>query len=212
MQNYYRISEVSLPQAENPSRNDQEVIQDVCNGNVDSFEILIRKYQEYVFKIVNRHIPLTDVKEISHQSFINAYRSLHSFKGKTEFRFWLATITIRACHDYWRKRYKREEVNDSQLSESARIRINEFWDSEAENEFNLRERRQALHELLDWALGKLSPDDRMVVSLVHLENRTVSQAAHLLGWSKANVKIRAFRARRKLRKLIEESIENISGQ
>ena len=75
------------------------------------------------------------------------------------------------------------------------------------NDFNLSERRQALHELLDWALGRLLPDDRMVVTLVHLENRSVSHTAQLLGWSKANVKIRAFRARRKLRKLIEESIK-----
>ena len=207
MQNYYRMSEASLTYTENPSSSDQEVIQDVYNGNVDSFEILIRKYQGYVFKIVNRHIPVTDVKEIAHQIFINAYRSLPSFKGKTEFRFWLATITIRTCHDYWRKHYNRTEVSASQLSETARTRINEFWDSEAENEFNLHERRRALHELLNWALGKLSPDDRMVVTLVHLEKRTVSHVAQLLGWSKANVKIRAFRARRKLRKLIQESIK-----
>ena len=174
---------------------------------MDAFEILIRTYQRYVFKIVNRHVPASDVQETAHQAFISAYRSLQSFRGKTEFRSWLATIAVRTCHDYWRKRYNRTEVSESQLSESARRSIFEFWNNEAENRFDLRERRVALRDYLDWALGRLSPDDRMVISLVHLENRTVADTARQLGLSKANVKIRAFRARRKLRKLMEESLK-----
>ena len=207
MRDCYRMSEPSVTHAENSSTSDLEVIQDVRNGKVGAFEILIRAYQRYVFKIVNRHVPMADVQEVAHQSFITAYRSLHSFKGKTEFRFWLATIAIRTCHDYWRKRYNRVEVSESQLSETARNSINEFWNSEAENCFDLRERREDLREHLDWALGRLSPDDRMVVSLVHLEDRSIAYAARHLGLSKANVKIRAFRARRKLRKLMEESLK-----
>ena len=57
-------------------------------------------------------------------------------------------------------------------------------------------------ELLNWALDRFSPEDRMVVELVYLEGLSVKEAAHLLGWSSANVKIRSFRSRKKLRKLL----------
>jgi RNA polymerase sigma-70 factor (ECF subfamily) len=61
-------------------------------------------------------------------------------------------------------------------------------------------------ELLAWALGQLTPKDRMAITLIHLEGRSVKEAADLLGWSPANVKVRIFRARRKLRKIIAREL------
>lgn len=61
-------------------------------------------------------------------------------------------------------------------------------------------------ELLDWALGKLSPEDRMVLELVYLEDLSMKEAAGLLGWSVANVKVRSFRSRRKLKKLLRDLV------
>jgi RNA polymerase sigma-70 factor (ECF subfamily) len=61
--------------------------------------------------------------------------------------------------------------------------------------------------LLDWALAKLSPEDRMVIELVYLEELSVKEAADLLGWSAANVKVRSFRSRKKLHSLISGLIK-----
>lgn len=60
-------------------------------------------------------------------------------------------------------------------------------------------------EVLDWALARLSPEDRMVLELVYLEGLSVREVADLLGWSTANVKIRSFRSRRKLQKLLKDA-------
>ncbi|MCK4550281.1 MAG: RNA polymerase, partial [Candidatus Krumholzibacteria bacterium] len=57
------------------------------------------------------------------------------------------------------------------------------------------------------ALDQISPADRAVIELVHLEERWVREAADLLGWSTANVKVRAHRARKKLRKILEKMEE-----
>jgi RNA polymerase sigma-70 factor (ECF subfamily) len=62
-------------------------------------------------------------------------------------------------------------------------------------------------EVLDWALGQLSPENRLVLSLVHLEGRTVREAADLLGWSMINVKVRCHRARQKLRSIFLQEWE-----
>jgi RNA polymerase sigma-70 factor (ECF subfamily) len=57
---------------------------------------------------------------------------------------------------------------------------------------------------LQWALGRLSPENRLVVTLVHLDGHSIREAAALLGWSMINVKVRAHRARRALRNILEE--------
>lgn len=62
--------------------------------------------------------------------------------------------------------------------------------------------RKEASEVLDWALGHLSAEDRMAIELVYLEGMSGKETAELLGWSTANVKIRTFRARKKLRKLL----------
>lgn len=61
-------------------------------------------------------------------------------------------------------------------------------------------------DLLRWALDRLTPEERTILTLIHLEEYTAAEAAELLGWSVANVKIRAFRTRKKLRKIISKAI------
>ena len=65
------------------------------------------------------------------------------------------------------------------------------------------ESRKEAGELLDWALSRLSAENRMVLELLYLEGLSVKEAADLLGWSVANVKVRAFRSRRILEKLLK---------
>jgi RNA polymerase sigma-70 factor (ECF subfamily) len=67
-----------------------------------------------------------------------------------------------------------------------------------------QEPRLEAREILNWALGKLSAGDRMVLELIYLEGLSVQKSAELLGWSKTNVKVRSFRARTKLEKLLSK--------
>mgnify|MGYP001100848515 CR=1 FL=1 len=78
----------------------------------------------------------------------------------------------------------------------------------------LEERESARHAsaLLDRALGRLSPKDRLVIEIVHIDERPVKEAAAMLGWSTANVKVRSFRARKKLRAILEEMLEERRGR
>jgi len=75
-----------------------------------------------------------------------------------------------------------------------------------------RESQMEAREILNWALEKLSAGDRMVLELVYLEGHSVQEAAELLGWSKANVKVRSFRARMKLEKLLSKVKEQGRGR
>jgi RNA polymerase sigma-70 factor (ECF subfamily) len=70
--------------------------------------------------------------------------------------------------------------------------------------FESSESRMMARDVMMRALSRLSPKDRAVIELVHLEERPVKEAAEMLGWSVANVKVRAHRSRRKLRKILEK--------
>ncbi|MBD3180456.1 MAG: sigma-70 family RNA polymerase sigma factor [Candidatus Latescibacteria bacterium] len=187
--------------------NDREIIEEVLSGNTGRFEILVERHRSMVFGIAARRVPAEDVDEMAHEIFIRAYRSLGGFRGESDFSHWLAGISVRACCDYWRKKYRSREMPMSRLSEKHRDWIKATLSDESTDSFTRKEQQEAAREILMAAMEKLAPKDRAVLELVHLEERTVREAASLLDWSTSNVKVRAHRARKKLRSLLEKMIE-----
>lgn len=182
--------------------DDSAIIERVLQGDVNAFEILLRKYESLVLRIAKRHIPFASVEETAQDVFVRAYQALPGLKKKADFRNWLSAIAVRTCYDFWRKKYRDREVPISTLSEAQQERIESFLSGQAAEDYEEAGRRKEAGELLDWALAQLSPEDRMVTELVHLEGLSGQEAAQMLGWTVANVKIRAFRARKKLRTLV----------
>jgi RNA polymerase sigma-70 factor (ECF subfamily) len=178
----------------------------VLAGDVNAFAGLLTRHQSYVMGIVRRHVPPEQAEETAQDVFVRAYRSLGGFRQTDRFRQWISAIAVRTCYDYWRRRYRRKEVPVSQLSEAHRTWLEGLQADGAEDTWQAHGRRAEAREVLDWALAQLSAEDRMVIELVHLEERSVQEAAELLGWSTANVKVRAFRARKRMHKLIREKL------
>ena len=185
---------------------DYEIVHEIIAGNVNAFEQLLKKYQNYVLKIVKRHIPYAEVKDTTQDVFIRAYQSLRTFKGDSGFEHWLSTIAVRTCYDFWRKRYKSRELSISALGMEHRDWLEKALSDRSSRSFHEGGLRKEAREILDWALGRLSAEDRMVLELVYLEDHSVKETARLLGWSTANVKVRSFRSRRKLHKLLSKEM------
>ena len=181
---------------------DVDVVRRVLAGDVNAFEILMARYQAYVFSIVRKHVPMENVEAVAHDIFVRAYRSLPKYQQKSVFSKWLAGISVRACAAFWRKRYRRQEVPMSRLSDDYRKWLENVLADESTDDFRKTGQRQEAKQILDWALGQLSAKERMVLELVHLEGYSTIEAAGLMGCSAANIKIRAFRARKKIKKLL----------
>ncbi len=186
------------------SSADAEVVYQVISGNINAFEYFLKKYESHVVRIVKKHIPFDKVEEVAQEVFVRVYKSLPNFKRDDSFKQWLSTITVRACYDFWRKHYKYREIPVSSLSEKHQVWLEEAMATRSSQTFDERDSQKEAREILDWALDRLSPEDRMVLELVYLEGYSVKEAAELLGWSAVNVKVRSFRARKKLYKLIKE--------
>jgi RNA polymerase sigma-70 factor (ECF subfamily) len=186
------------------SPNDTETIRQVLDGDVNAFESLVVRYRALVLKIVQRHVDRGDAEETAQEAFVRAYRSLPTFKGQGDFSQWLSAIAVRTCHDYWRKAYRSREIPLSAITERHQEWLEEALAAEPGETSGGGTLQEEAREVLDWVLTKVSAKDRMVLELIYLEDLSVKEAASLMGWSVANVKVRAFRSRRKLEKLLRE--------
>lgn len=164
----------------------------------------MEKYQPHVFRLVRKHAPLPEVEELSQEVFIRAYQGLAGYKGKTPFKGWLSGIAVRTCYDFWRKRYRSPEFAMSSLSDAQQEWLERTLRDDSGEVLAEKASEEAEQALLAYALDRLSPEDRMVMELVYLEGYSGKEAARLLGWTVANVKVRAYRCRKKLKAIIQQ--------
>ena len=186
------------------NESDGEAIDRILGGDVDAFECLMDRHGEHVARIAGRRVPREDAGEVVQDIFVRAYMSLSAYAGKGDFKWWLSKIAVRACCDYWRERYRRREQPASTLGEDQAKRLASAMAERSARAHADGAAGGEARELLAWALGRLSPGDRAVLELVHIEERPMAEAAELLGWSVVNVKVRAFRSRKKLRAILEK--------
>ncbi len=188
--------------------SDTKIIRNVLSGNTEDFSYLMDRYQNYVLAIVKKHVPRQQIEEIVQEIFVRAYQSLGNFRETGGFKQWLSSIAMRTCYDYWRKRYRHKEIPMSFFSREQIKWLESAISLKVEAEQEEMARRQEARQLLNQVLGYLSAEDRIVLELVHLEGLSVKETAELLGWSAANIKVRAFRSRKKLQKILNSIRRN----
>ncbi len=182
---------------------DAEIVSRVLGGEIDLFETLVLRHQAKVFRLVSRRIPAQAVEEVAHEVFIRAYRSLATYGRKRPFSTWLTGVTVRACAEFWRRRSRNPEIPLSALAKPERW---EMKTAICENSLAAHRRqtwRQEAAEAIQRAFLDLPPEERSLLMLLYFEGYTLREAAGLLGWSLPKTKIRAYRARRRLRRLLK---------
>ena len=188
---------------------DLQIINRVLQGEVECFAELIDRYQQHVTKIVNRHVPSDHVAEVAHDVFVRAFSGLAGFSTGVPFEHWLSGIAVRTCYDFWRAK-SLEDMPVSAFTAEHDAWIDQVLADESDASFQEQVKRRETTDILQRALQRLSPENRLVLTLVHLEGHSVREAAQLLGWSVVNVKVRAHRARHALRRLLREKGDSAS--
>jgi len=173
---------------------DERLVRVALSGDDEAFALLVHRHKRKVFTIAGRFARSgPEVEDISQEIFIKAYRGLAQFRGEAPFEHWLSRIAVRTCYDTLRKRRKEERDVPLEM-------VTERMDAnDPEDGFSPERAR----EILDSALVRLKPEERLVVTLLELEEKTVREVAGLTGWSEGNVKVRAHRARKALKNILE---------
>jgi RNA polymerase sigma-70 factor (ECF subfamily) len=169
--------------------SDECLIQFTIAGDDEAFAELVRRHKGRVFGIASRFARNDhELDDVCQEIFIKVYRNLGRFRGEAPFVHWLSRITVRACYDLLRRtRREREQVPLDGLPLRADDNV----------------APQRAREVLEFAMAKLSAEQRLVITLLELEEKSVRETAELTGWSEVNVRVRALRARQALKKILE---------
>jgi len=180
-------------------RTEAELIAAVLAGDAASFEPLVQKYSPRVFATARRYARReSEVEDIAQEAWLKAFDKLKGFRGEAPFEHWLMRLTVRTCYDFLRGHQRNRESTFSDLTEPESDWLERFvTQPEA-----VSENAEAARLLIARVLERLSPSARLIITLLEIEDRSVKEIAALTGWSVPLVKVRAFRARAEMRKIL----------
>ena len=180
-------------------RTEAELIAAVLKGDAASFEPLIEKYSPRVFATARRYARReSEIEDIVQEVWLKAYQKLGSFRGEAPFEHWLMRLAVRTCYDSLRSHQRNRESAFSDLSEPEDDWLERF----AHQPGAAPEDAEAARQLVQRVLEYLPPPARLIITLLEIEDRSVKEISALTGWSVPLVKVRAFRARAEMRKIL----------
>lgn len=166
-------------------------------GDEEAFVHLATAYRPRIWSTASRFArSRPELEDLTQDLFLKMWRGISSYRSDAPFENWVMTVTVRGCYDFLRSNRKRR--NSETLVDPQDRR-----DDPDPADERARSRREAW-ETVSLLLDRLDARDRTIITLLDLEERGVRETAALTGWSEANVKVRAHRARKKMREFFHE--------
>jgi RNA polymerase sigma-70 factor (ECF subfamily) len=173
-------------------------------GDESAFAEIVRRYGPRIFRVASRFFRRREqVEEVAQEVFLKAFTQLEAFEGRGSLEGWLARIAANTCLNMLRSARRRPELTAADLTEDEAAWLDSKLAAAAGERHRSAERGRVAADLTDRVFETLSPEDRLVLILIDGEGATVKDVAELTGWSESNVKVRAFRARRRMREAVE---------
>ena len=182
-----------MDQAEPDVQADWADIRASLDGDGQAFGRLVQRYQQPIAAYLWRFTRQRQVwEELIQDVFVEAFLSLRGYRADAPLLHWLKRIATRVGYRHWRNRQaKRREMP---ISEAEAV-----TDADQPDATSRCEASELVHALL----SRLSPRDRLVMTLVYLEECSTREIAQLTGWSESLVKVQTHRARKRLKKLCD---------
>jgi RNA polymerase sigma-70 factor, ECF subfamily len=184
-------------------------------GDESAFAEIMRRYSPRVFRFASRFFRRRElVEEAAQEVFLKAFTQLGSYDGRGSMEGWLTRITTNTCLNLIRSAKRRPELPLAELTEDESAWLDEHTAGGTTAQQPAVERQLVAADLAERVLKTLSPDDRLVLTLVDAEETPVREVAEMTGWSESKVKVQAFRARRRMRAALEKLLgrQDVRGQ
>ena len=180
---------------------DKAWLQRVRENDPEASQELIAELFPLVMKIVRGHLPRRmDPEDLAQIVFIKIFQKIEQYHGDAPFPHWVSRIAVNTCLNELRSEKARPELRWADLGEEQAQALERVLDRSSAASID---QDVATRDLADRLLETLPPRDRLILTLLDLEERSVADVSELTGSPEAVVKVRAFRARRKLRKEME---------
>jgi RNA polymerase sigma-70 factor (ECF subfamily) len=184
-------------------KSDSQLIELILTGEEAAFENLFNRYKRLVASIAGRYFQRPEqIEEIIQISFSKVYFDLKTFRGDYNYSFagWIGKITTNACLDVLRTQKRKPDNLWCEFSEAE----TEILFADVANIEKTAENWLIERDLAEKLLSKLSVEDRAILQMLDAEEMSVREVSEITGWSNSKIKIRAFRARNSLRKILRK--------
>jgi RNA polymerase sigma-70 factor, ECF subfamily len=197
--------DIQLPDQAAKAPTDDQLILAILAGDETSFESLFERHKRRVGLIAGRFFKQKEqIEEIIQETFTKVYLALKEFSNKEEnsFAAWISRIAFNVCYDELRRKKRRSENAFSDITEEEfnwieqRLQNEEFKDD--------IEKRIVERDLANKFLDRLTPDERLILVLLEVEELSTAEIAAITNWSVSKVKVKAHRARGSLRRLFKK--------
>jgi len=187
--------------------SDEEIIRKCLNGEKEAYRIFIERYEDKIFNLIYRYVgSYHSAQDIAQESFVKAFESLKSFRNDARFSTWLYRIAVNKCKDFLKDR-RRDDVSLERIAAPASSRYSSPFDGPEEG-FLRRERAMTINR----AILALSPMYREAFLLRHMEGLSYYEMRKILGLPINTLKMRVFRARKSLRKMLKSSSRQMESR
>lgn len=177
---------------------DDIIIKRVLEGDKPVYELIVRRYNPYLYKVGRSYnYNHEDTQDLMQETYIDAYKNLHSFENRSNFKTWITRIMLNNCYRRKEKLSYKNEFTQDEINENI-----EPMFSDRSTDTNRQIQKKELNSIIENALSKLSEEYRMVFSMREISGFNIAETADLLKISEANVKVRLNRAKAMLRDIL----------
>jgi RNA polymerase sigma-70 factor, ECF subfamily len=179
---------------------DLPLVRQAQSGGMDAFDELIFRHQSMITALLHRFAPAhADLEDLVQQTFVKAWQALPTWQPDKPFVHWLKRIAVNTALEFCRRRRTSPLARTVEPDSEGHSALDQIPAAESQQERGHR----ALEEA-QFILSHLPPEDRTLLTLLHLEQMPLSEIAVHFGWSRINAKVKAFRARQRLQTLLKK--------
>jgi RNA polymerase sigma-70 factor (ECF subfamily) len=183
----------------------EALVRSVRDGNEEAACSLLERLYPLVLKIVRSHLPpRTSEEDLCQMIFVRIFRRLDRYSGLAPLEHWVSRVAINVCLNQIETERIRPELRYADLTEEQAAIVEELASMPAEIS---EEQNGDAREIVTKLLAKLAPADRLIITMLHLEERSIAEIRDLTGWSAIVIKVRAYRARQKLKRIYGQLIK-----
>ncbi|MBI4660623.1 MAG: sigma-70 family RNA polymerase sigma factor [Verrucomicrobia bacterium] len=195
----------ATPSPVEPALDVPACLRRVRDGEEDAARLLLSHLYPLVMKLVRAHLPRrTSEEDLAQTVFMKVFKYLDQYSGRVPLEHWVSRITINTCLNELRVERVRPELRWSDLSEDESRVLDQLASTASQLDPT---ERIASQDLIHKLMERLTPANRLLIHLLHLEERSVDEVKQLTGWNRSLIKVRAFRARQKMKKHLEKLLE-----
>jgi RNA polymerase sigma-70 factor (ECF subfamily) len=166
------------------------------NADEDAARALIEGLHPIVIRIVHNHLPRgMHAEDLAQEVFLQFFKTINRYDKTRPLENWISRISVNVCLNALRTRKRRPEWRYSDLSDSEQAAVESLMNQPTQALSKESDSVALLHRLLE----HLSPEDRIIIQMLHIEEKSIAEIVSITGWNSTLIKVRAFRARRKLR-------------